>query len=130
MVPANRLRLMKGNIYISVPAADKTNSLPASIDRYDWEEFTYDDEGEVTSMTTVHPTWEQYGEKYQHLFGAPVAVVVGEVEYIVYEIEASWLDSEVSALVALGAGVAAPSYTLMTNPEARAFIQANTPEQL
>ena len=121
---------MKGNIYISVPAADKTNSLPAGIDRYDWEEFTYNEEGEVTSMTTVHPTWEQYGEKYQRLFGAPVAVVVGEIEYIVYEIEASWLTSEVSALVALGSNLSAPSYTLMTNPEVRAFIQDNTPEQL
>jgi hypothetical protein len=75
---------MKGNIFISVPAADKTNSLPASIDRYDWEEFTYDEE----------------------------------------------LQSEVSALVALGAGLTAPSYTLMTNPEVREFIQANTTEQL
>ena len=121
---------MRGNIYISVPAADKTNSLPAGIDRYDWEEFTYDDEGEVASTTTVHPTWEQYGEKYQHLFGAPVAVVVSEAEYIVYEIEASWLDSEVSALIALGGNLSSPSYTLMTNPEVRAFIQDNAPEEL
>ena len=121
---------MHGNIYISVPAADKTNSLPASIDRYDWEEYTYDEEGEVTSMTTIHPTWEQYGEKYKHLFGAPVTVTVSEVDYIVYEIEASWLQSEVSALVALGGGLSTPSYTLMTNPEVREFIQANTTEQL
>ena len=121
---------MKGNIYISVPAADKTNSLPVGIDRYDWEEFTYNEEGEVASMSTVHPTWEQYGEKYKHLFGAPVAVVVSEVEYIVYEIEASWLDSEVSALIALGSNLSSPSYTLMTNPEVRAFIQDNAPEEL
>ena len=121
---------MKGNIFISVPAADKTNSLPASIDRYDWEEYTYDEEGTVTSMTTIHPTWEQYGERYKNLFGAPVHVTVNEVEYIVYEIEASWLQSEVSALIALGNSLTAPSYTLMTNPEVREFIQANTTEQL
>ena len=121
---------MHGNIFISVPAPDKTNSLPVSIDRYDWEEYTYDEEGTVTSMTTIHPTWEQYGERYKNLFGAPVHVTVNEVEYIVYEIEASWLQSEVSALVALGNGLTAPSYTLMTNPEVRAFIQANTTEQL
>jgi len=121
---------MHGNIFISVPAPDKTNSLPASIDRYDWEEFTYDEEGTVTSMTTIHPTWEQYGEKYKHLFGAPVTVTVSEVDYIVYEMEASWLTSEVSALIALGSDLSAPSYTLMTNPEVRAFIQDNTPEEL
>ena len=121
---------MKGNIYISVPAADKPQQLPTSLDRYDWEDLTYNDEGEVTLMTTVHPTWEQYGEKYKHLFGTPVAVTVSEVDYIVYEIEASWLASEVSALTALGSSLSAPSYTLMTNPEAREFIQSNTAEQL
>lgn len=121
---------MKGNIYISVPATDKTQQLPTSIDRYDWEVFTYDEEGTVTSMTTIHPTWEQYGEKYQPLFGAPVAVSVDGADYIVYEMEASWLQSEVSALVALGAGLTAPSYTVMTASEAREFISANTPEQL
>jgi len=121
---------MKGNIYISVPAADKAQQLPASLDRYDWETFTYNEEGEVTSMTTIHPTWEQYGEKYKHLFGAPVTVTVSEVDYIVYEMEASWLTSEVSALIALGSDLSAPSYTLMTNPEVRAFIQDNTPEEL
>ena len=121
---------MNGNLFISVPATDKTQQLPTSIDRYDWETFTYNEDGTVNSMTTIHPTWEQYGEKYQPLFGAPVAVSVEDTDYIVYEIEASWLDSEVSALIALGNNLSAPSYTLMTNPEARAFIQANTPEQL
>lgn len=121
---------MNGNLFISVPATDKTQQLPTSIDRYDWEVFTYDEEGTVTSMTTIHPTWEQYGEKYQPLFGAPVAVSVDGADYIVYEMEASWLQSEVSALVALGAGLTAPSYTVMTASEAREFISANTPEQL
>ena len=121
---------MHGNIYISVPAADKAQQLPASLDRYDWETFTYNEDGTVNSMTTIHPTWEQYGEKYKHLFGAPVTVTVSEVDYIVYEMEASWLTSEVSALIALGSDLSAPSYTLMTNPEVRAFIQDNTPEEL
>ncbi len=121
---------MNGNIYISVPAADKAQQLPASLDRYDWETFTYNEDGTVNSMTTIHPTWEQYGEKYKHLFGAPVTVTVSEVDYIVYEMEASWLQSEVSALIALGNGLTTPSYTLMTNPEVRAFIQDNTPEEL
>ena len=37
---------MKGNIYISVPAADKAQQLPASLDRYDWETFTYNEDGD------------------------------------------------------------------------------------
>lgn len=121
---------MNGNLFISVPATDKTQQLPTSIDRYDWETFTYNEDGTVNSMTAIHPTWDQYGEKYQPLFGAPVAVSVEDTDYIVYEIEASWLQSEVSALVALGAGLTAPSYTVMTTSEAREFIANNTPEQL
>jgi hypothetical protein len=52
------------------------------------------------------------------------------VEFIVYEITASWKDSEVSALLALGKGKAAPKYTVMTAEEARAFIIENTPAEL
>lgn len=121
---------MRGNVYISIPAADKAKALPSSITRYDWNEYTYNDEGEVESTTKVHPTWEQYGEKYKADFGAAVSVSVKDVEFIVYEITASWKDSEVSALLALGKGKAAPKYTVMTAEEARAFIIENTPAEL
>jgi hypothetical protein len=116
---------MKGNVYISVPAADKTNSLPASITSYDWVEYTYADDGSVDSSTTVHPTWEQYGDKYKPDYGSPIAVSVSGIEYIVYELTASWKDSEVSALVSLGSGSSEPNYTLMTNEEAQQFISDN-----
>jgi hypothetical protein len=117
---------MRGNVYISIPASDKDNALPSVITKYDWTEVAYNDEGEVESTSTIHPTWAQYGEKYKGQFGAPV--VVGD--HIVYEIEASWQDSEVSALVALGKGKAAPNYTIMTASEARAFIIENQEPQL
>ena len=29
---------MRGNVYISIPAADKDNALPSAITRYDWTE--------------------------------------------------------------------------------------------
>ena len=112
---------MKGNIYISVPKADINNELPAAITRYDWTESTYNEEGEVVSTTTIHPTWEQFGSRYSGLFGSPVSVS----DVVVYEMEASWLNSEVSALIALGAGQSAPSYTVYTAAEARQFIADN-----
>lgn len=115
---------MKGNIYISVPASDISNELPAAITRYDWVENTYNEEGEVESSTTIHPTWEQFGSRNSGLFGSPVSV--GDV--VVYEIEASWLDSEVSALIALGEGQSAPNYTVYTNAEVRQFIADNAEE--
>jgi len=121
---------MRGNVYISIPAADNANALPSSITRYDWNTYTYDDEGAVDTTTLVHPTWAQYGEKYKADFGAAVSVSVSDVEFIVYEITASWKDSEVSALIALGNGQAAPNYTVMTAEEARAFIADNADAQI
>ena len=121
---------MRGNLYISVPAADKDNGLPASITRYDWNEYTYDEDGAVDTTTVVHPTWAKYGEKYKADYGAPVSVTVSDVEYIVYELTASWKDSEVSALLSLGAKKVEPKYTVMTAEEARAFILANSEAQL
>jgi hypothetical protein len=117
---------MRGNVYISIPTADNDNALPSAITRYDWTEVAYNDEGEVETTTTIHPTWSQYGEKYKAQFGAPV--VVGE--HIVYELELSWKESEMSALVALGAGKSEPDYTVMSASEAREFIIANSDSQL
>jgi len=117
---------MKGNIFISVPASDISNALPTSITRYDWVENTYNEEGEVESSTTIHPTGEQFGSRYSGLFGSPVSVA----DVVVYEIEASWLDSEVSALIALGNGQSAPNYTVYTNAEVRQFIADNTAAEL
>ena len=121
---------MRGNVYISIPAADKDNALPSAITRYDWNEYTYNEEGAIDTTTLVHPTWSQYGEKYQADFGAAVSVSVDDVEFIVYEITASWKDSEVSALLALGNRKAAPKYTVMTAEEARQFIADNADAQL
>ena len=117
---------MKGNIFISVPASDISNALPTSITRYDWVENTYNEEGEVETTTTIHPTWEQFGSRYSGLFGSPVSVA----DVVVYEMEASWLDSEVSALIALGDGQSAPNYTVYTNAEVRQFIADNTAAEL
>jgi hypothetical protein len=121
---------MRGNLYISVPAGDSSKAIPASITRYDWVENTYNEEGEVESSNTIHPTWSQYGEKYAPQYGAPVSVTVGTKSFVVYELTASWKDSEVSALVNLGSGKAEPNYTVMTAEEARAFIAANQEAEL
>jgi len=117
---------MRGNVYISIPTADIANALPSVITRYDWTESTYNEDGEVESTSTIHPTWEQYGAKYQGQFGSPVSVG----DHTIFELEASWQDSEISALIALGSGKAAPNYTLMNASEARSFIADNSDVQL
>lgn len=121
---------MRGNVYISIPAADKAKALPSSITRYDWNEYTYDDEGAVDTTTLVHPTWAQYGEKYKADFGSAVQISVNDSDYIIYELELSWKDSEISALIALGSKKATPKYTLMNATEARELIADNAETQI
>ena len=121
---------MRGNVYISIPTADIDNALPSVITRYDWTESTYNEEGEVESTSTIHPTWAQYGEKYKGQFGAPVTISVDGSDFVIYEMEASWQDSEVSALISLGSGSSSPTYTVMNASEARALILANSDPQL
>ena len=121
---------MRGNVYISIPASDNDNALPSAITRYDWIEYTYNEEGEVQSNTTIHPTWSQYGEKYKADFGSAVQISVSDSDFIIYELELSWKDSEISALIALGSGLTAPSYTLMNATEARQLIADNADAQL
>ena len=121
---------MRGNVYISIPAADKDNALPSAITRYDWNTYTYDDEGAVDTTTLVHPTWAEYGEKYKAEFGSAVQISVDDSDFVIYELELSWKDSEISALIALGSGLTAPSYTLMNATEARQLIADNADTQL
>ena len=121
---------MRGNVYISIPAADKDNALPSAITRYDWNTYTYDDEGAIDTTTLVHPTWSQYGEKYKADFGSAVQISVNDSDFIIYELELSWKDSEISSLIALGSGKSQPSYTLMNASEARELIADNTETQL
>ena len=121
---------MRGNVYISIPAADKAKALPSSITRYDWNEYTYNEEGEVEKTTKVHPTWAQYGEKYKADFGSAVQISVNDSDYIIYELELSWKDSEISSLISLGSGKSQPSYTLMNATEARELIADNAETQI
>ena len=121
---------MRGNVYISIPTADIANALPSAITRYDWTESTYNEEGEVETTTTIHPTWSQYGEKYKAQFGTPVQISVSDSDFIIYELELSWKDSEISSLIALGSGLTSPSYTLMNASEARELISDNADAQL
>ena len=122
---------MKGNIYITVPTADirQSNYLLLLLVTIGHEiHLQRRRRSRHLQQTIVHPTWAQFGERNQGLFGSPVTVSVSDVEYIVYEMEASWLDSEVSALIALGNGLTQPSYTVYTNAEVRQFIADNAEE--
>ena len=120
---------MRGNVYISIPAADKDKHC---------RQQSHDTIGTNTpTMKKVKLNQPQQciqrgrntAKSTKRILVRPYRLM-SDVEYIVYEITASWKDSEVSALLALGNRKAAPKYTVMTAEEARQFIADNADAQL
>lgn len=118
---------MRGNVYLSIPAADFNNPLPFTF--WDWTVTNVDPDNleAEPEVITIHPTWSELADKNKPLYGEVVTVNVGEEEYKLIELTASWLNGEISALLSLGEGQSAYNYTLMTNAEACSFIADNTP---
>lgn len=119
---------MRGNVYLSIPAADFNDSVPFTF--WDWQVTATDPQNPEAEpeVLTVHPTWAELAEKNKPLYGEVVSVTVGEDEYKLIELEASWLNGEISQLIALGEGQSVYGYTLMNNSEAQAFVRDNAPE--
>lgn len=118
---------MRGNVYLSIPAADFNNPLPFTF--WDWT-VTATDPNDLEAepeVITIHPTWSELADKNKPLYGEVVTVNVAEEEYKLIELTASWLNGEVSALLTLGAGQPSYNYTLMTQAEAQAFVAENAP---
>lgn len=116
---------MRGNTYISLNTATWNAKIPTELEnRYGWQEC--DDEGNCTDIV---PTWEQLANSSKHksLYGAPIKIKVGGRNLYIVELTASWLAHEMSAIMALGAGLNAHQNTLMTAEEAQYLISNNTP---
>jgi hypothetical protein len=105
---------MRGNIFLAVPVENVNDLVP--IDRYNYQEQISEEE-----TVTHHPTWAEMGARNKRKYGAVLEKkYLGKV-YHIFEIGASWLNGEVSTLIALGNGKAAPAFTLLEAAEVRTF---------
>jgi len=112
---------MQGNIYIALNTETYRSEIPKALHgRYNYT--VTDNEGNSEVIT---PTFEQLGERLKQKHGAVIELKVGRRNIYVMELEASWLNSEVSALLELGAGLDYPQNTLLTASEAQALIADN-----
>jgi len=75
-----------------------------------------DDEGNLLNILPT--TFAEVGNDNRRAFGAVVQFSIGEDNFYILEMEASWLNGEVSALLSLGENLAYPNNTLLTNAEA------------
>ena len=117
--------MARGNIYISLNTTTYKATIPTELQkRYNYTET--DEDGNTTEIT---PTFEMLGERLKQKHGAVVKIKSGQRNIYVMELEASWLESEVSALLKLGEGLDAPQNTLLTAREAQTLIRSATDQK-
>jgi len=117
---------MIGNVYICLNTSTYKDKIPSELLSL-YGIPSYDDEGELVEV--LHPTFEELGEYNLSKFGSVPKVKVGNANYYIVELEVSWLQGEVSALLNLGEGLAYPKNSLMSASEASQFISDNNNEE-
>ena len=82
-----------------------------------WNEYEYDDDGEITSTEAYHPTWKE--SAFKGKLGAPRASLDGEL--VIVKGEFSMIAGELSAMADLGASMSYPNNSILTKSEAQAL---------
>ena len=91
-------------------------------DKVGWNEYEYDDEGNITKTTAVLPTWKEAA--FAGKLGAPRESHDGA--YIIVKGEFSMLTGELSAITNLGASLAYPNNSVLTKTEAQTLAASST----
>ena len=118
---------MVGNIFICLNEATYNGEIPKEL-QGSYSRTSSDEEGNLIEVLPT--TFKEVGEDGRRRFGTVVEIKVNGSVYYIMEFNASWLQSEVSALINLGDGLEYPNNTLMTNKEAISIIQDNQAEDI
>ena len=113
---------MVGNIFICLNEATYNGEIPKEL-QGSYSRTSSDEEGNLIEVLPT--TFKEVGEDGKRRFGSVVEIKVNGSVYYIMEFNASWLQSEVSALINLGNGLDYPNNTLMTNKEAIELINLN-----
>ena len=118
---------MVGNIFICLNEATYNGLIPVELEG-SYSRVSTDDEG---NLIEVLPTsFKEVGEDGRRKFGAVIELTINNSKFFIMEFNASWRQSEVSALINLGSGLSYPNNTLLTNEEAMELIKANQSDEM
>lgn len=118
---------MVGNIFICLNEATYNGLIPKEL-QGSYSRTSSDEEGNLIEVLPT--TFKEVGEDGRRRFGSVVEITIDDAKFYIMEFNASWLLSEVSALINLGNGLEHPNNTLMTNKEAIALMQDNHSEDI
>ena len=103
-------------LYICLKKTTYESQIPTVLQsKLGWNEYEYDDDGEITSTTAYRPTWKE--SAFRGKLGAPRVSLDGGL--IIVKGEFSMLEGELTAMIALGNGLAYPNNSILTKTEAQ-----------
>ena len=106
-------------LYICLKKTTYESKVPdALMPQFGWNEYEYDDDGEVASVTEYHPTWKEVAFKGK--LGAPRMSLDGSL--IIVKGAFSMLTGELTAMKALGTGMSYPNNAILTKSEAQTLV--------
>ena len=114
---------MIGNIFICLNESTYNGLIPVEL-QGSYSRMSYDLDDDIVEVLPT--TFKDVGEDGKRKFGSVVELTIDEAKFYIMEFNASWLQSEVSALINLGNGLDYPNNTLMTNKEAISLINLHS----
>ena len=107
-------------LYVCLRTADYETAVPSVLQpKLGWNNYTYEADGETIKTTTAYtPTWKEAAFKGK--LGAPRKSLDGNL--IIVKGEFSLRTGELTAIVALGNGLADPNNSVLTKTEAQALV--------
>ena len=103
-------------LYICLKKDTYESKVPDALkSKLGWNEYEYDDDGEISKTTAIHPTWKE--AVFKGLLGSPRVSLDGGL--IIVKGEFSLLTGELTSMVALGNGLDYPNNAILTKSEAQ-----------
>ena len=108
-------------LYICLTKATYESAVPSVLQpKLGWNNYTYEADGVTVKTTTAYtPTWEEAAFKGK--LGAPRKSLDGGL--IIVKGEFSLLQGELTAIIALGNGLAYPNNSVLTKTEAQTLVK-------
>jgi len=110
-------------LYICLKKATYESAIPSVLQpKLGWNNYTYEADGITIASTTAYtPTWEEAAFKGK--LGAPRKSLDGGLTIVKGEF--SLLQGELTAIIALGDGLAYPNNSVLTKTEAQTLVKGN-----
>ena len=110
-------------LYICLTKAIYESAVPSVLQpKLGWNNYTYDEDGNIASTTVYRPTWKE--SVFKGKLGAPR--VSNDGAYVIVKGEFSMKEGELSAIASLGASMAYPNNSILTKTEAQTLVASDT----